>query len=198
MTDATEYGPCASELLDHSQSKTFPHKDNKPNLTDAGLLVNIQGLTYKHMTKVNYLNDLANMNNLFFMALTETHLSHNILDAEININDFNILRQDRQNRSHGGVLLYIRKNTVTNTLSSNSNQFCDYLLVEIPEHSLIIGVVYRPPNCPKTKFIPQMADISQKVNNFQRQKGVHYNFLFMGYFNFPFCKKLELFKQFYR
>ena len=140
------------------------------------------------MTKVNYLNDLANMNNLFFMALTETHLSHNILDAEININDFNILRQDRQNRSHGGVLLYIRKNTVTNTLSSNSNQFCDYLLVEIPKYSLIIGVVYRPPNCPKTKFIPQMADISQKVNNFQRQKGVHYNFLLMGDFNFPFVK----------
>ena len=109
------------------------------------------------------------------MSLTETHLSPNILDAEINIQDFNILRQDRKDRTHGGVLIYIKKQFVTNILSSNSNQFCDYLLVEIPELLLIMGVLYRPPNCPKDKFISQMTNINDKVNDFQKHKNVNYN-----------------------
>ena len=122
------------------------------------------------------------------MSLTETHLSPNILDAEINIQDFNILRQDRKDRTHGGVLIYIKKQFVANILSSNSNQFCDYLLVEIPELLLIMGVVYRPPNCPKDRFISQMTKINDKVNNFQKHKNVNYNFLLMGDYNFPFIK----------
>merc|ERR1711954_168508 len=119
------------------------------------------------MTKVNYLNNLALMNNFLLISLTETHLSPNILDVDINIQDLNILRQDRKDRTHGGVLIYIKKQFVTNILSSNSNQFCNSLLVEIPELLLIMGVVYQPPNCPKDKFISQMTDNNDKVNDFQ-------------------------------
>ena len=85
----------------HSQDKTISHKQDNSNIIDRGLFLNIQGLPYNHMTKVNYLNDLASMNSLLFMSLTETHLSPNILDAEINIRDYNILRQDRKDRTHG-------------------------------------------------------------------------------------------------
>ena len=45
------------------------------------------------------------MNNFLFMSLTETHLSKNILDTEMDIQDFNILKQDRKYRTHGGVLI---------------------------------------------------------------------------------------------
>ena len=103
-TDATGDSPRTSEHLDHSQSKTFFHKQDNSNIIDRGLLVNIQGLPYNHMTKVNYLNDLELMKNFLFMSLTETHSSPNILDAEINIQDFNILKQDRKARGPIGHL----------------------------------------------------------------------------------------------
>ena len=80
------------------------------------------------------------------------------------------------------------KQFVTKIRSSNPNQFCDYLLIEIPGLLLIMGVVYKPPNCPKDKFISQMTNINDKVNDFQKHKNVNYNFLLMGDYNFPFIK----------
>ena len=72
-SETTEDSPCTSEHLDHSQDKTISHKQDNSNIIDRGLLVNIQGLPYNHMTKVNYLNDLVSMNKLLFMSMTETH-----------------------------------------------------------------------------------------------------------------------------
>ena len=62
-----------------------------------GVLLNIQVLYPNNKKfKVQYLNDLTKEANLLFLALTKTHLNSNILDAEIQLPNYNIFRQDRK------------------------------------------------------------------------------------------------------
>ena len=58
---------------------------------------------------MNYIKDICIDENLEFLGLTETHLSSDVVDAEIAIDGYNILRQDRIGRTHGGVILYIKE-----------------------------------------------------------------------------------------
>ena len=44
--------------------------------------------------------------NALVSALTETHLSPDILDAEVQIEGYTLFRADRILRSHGGVAMY--------------------------------------------------------------------------------------------
>ena len=65
--------------------------------------MNIRGLSLKcHRTKVSELSDKMSINNSIGMALTETWLKPEILDAEIHIPGYNIFRSDRIKRIRGG------------------------------------------------------------------------------------------------
>lgn len=44
------------------------------------------------------LQELATEEDIDFMAITETHLSSDILDAEINLENYTIFRADRKER----------------------------------------------------------------------------------------------------
>ena len=44
------------------------------------------------------------------MGITESHLCDEILDENINVNNYRLLRQDRQNKSGGGCLIYYKEN----------------------------------------------------------------------------------------
>ena len=57
----------------------------------------------KNKTKVAYLRDLALESNTPFITVTETHLSQDILSAEVAIPGYTIYRSDRTGgRTHGG------------------------------------------------------------------------------------------------
>ena len=60
------------------------------------------------------LEEEVNSCNIFtpFFALTETHLSELIFDAEVSIKNYEMIRCDRTTRKQGGVILYIH-NSIT-------------------------------------------------------------------------------------
>ena len=78
-------------------------------------LLNVQGINpniSKQKLKIKALGEEVNeVNNseitIPFFALCETHLQENIFDAEIQINNYQVIRSDRIGRKQGGVALYL-------------------------------------------------------------------------------------------
>ena len=63
----------------------------------------------KNRTKVAYLCDLATESNAPFIAIQETHLTEDILSAELQVPGYTLYRSDRLGgRSHGGCAVYSR------------------------------------------------------------------------------------------
>ena len=123
----------------------------------GAIYANIRGLNPKSdQTKIPYLADLAKESNSPFICLTETHLNPEILDAEIQIDGYNLFRSDRLNRSHGGVCIYVRKDLAVKSELKDSNSFCDSLILHIPQLNLVITNMYRPPNGPEALFIQSL------------------------------------------
>ena len=93
----------------------------KPPSTSVCIGLNIQGYNPSPSSKSGwklprmreYVTELQE-NHFFvpFVALVETWLCPEVDNAQIAITDFNIFRQDRIRKKHGGALLYINKNGI--------------------------------------------------------------------------------------
>ena len=79
------------------------------NPSETILMANIQGLLPRsNKSKISFLIELAKLEEYAMIALTESHLNNNINITEIGIENYTTFRADRDNRSHGGVITYIR------------------------------------------------------------------------------------------
>lgn len=101
------------------------------------------------------LKELAHQENLLFLALTETHLNEDHLDAEITIDKYTAFRTDRVNRCHGAVINYIREAVAASRekLMSYSNGTTELLILYLKRQNLLLITVYRPPNT--TRVVPR-------------------------------------------
>ena len=61
-----------------------------------------------NQSKVSYYDNLAKEKGSPFICLTESHLTPQVLDAEIQMSGMTIYRTDRSQREGGGVISYIR------------------------------------------------------------------------------------------
>ena len=81
------------------------------------------------------------------IGLTETKLDDSVYDSEICIDEYTLIRNDR-NRHGGGVACYVKKSichNIKNVFSNNiENMFIDILLPKT--RPFTVGVLYRPPN----------------------------------------------------
>ena len=77
----------------------------------------------KNKSKVNYFSEL-HCDNLMFIALCETYLTNDILDAEVDIPGFSIVRCDRLDRIGGGVCIYVRESLLFEKCLSFSRLTC--------------------------------------------------------------------------
>lgn len=116
---------------------------------------NVQGLCPQtKLTKVPYIRDILYDKNMNFICLTETWLSDNHLQAELDIEGYTIFRTDRQRekakhgRLGGGVCLYVRDDLATTfkTVISYSNGVVDVHAIHSVVLELFIVVVYRQPD----------------------------------------------------
>ena len=64
--------------------------------------------TKTNKSKINFLIDFAKLEEYAMIALTESHLNNNKNIIEIGIENYTSFRADRDNRSHGGIITYIR------------------------------------------------------------------------------------------
>ena len=99
-----------------AKTTTSPVVYTKANqLLQKFLLSNIQGpYPVNNQSKLKYITVMAQEGNHVLMAFTETHLSLEIEDEEIKIQNYTTFHTDRKNRSNGGVVLYIRNDITSN------------------------------------------------------------------------------------
>ena len=99
------------------------------------------------INKIDEIRYIAKASNASFIGLTETKLDDTIYDSEISIDDYTVIRNDR-NRYRGGVACYIKNSICYNNrnIFSNGieNVFIDILLPRTKPFT--VGVFYRPPN----------------------------------------------------
>ena len=149
---------------DLPSNTTMPAKLSSPispNCMFSFLFMSIAHLYAKYRQKNKLLADYCDSSTMF-ICLCETFLHEGILDSEVQIPGFIIVRSDRVSRPGGGVCLYLRKNLIYKICLKYSNSVCDLLIVKILSPDLIIILVYRPPSSPLSDF----DDIITKTREF--------------------------------
>ena len=111
--------------------------------------IKIEQLYIRSVTKyIDQLIFILNETCIDILCLNEKRLSRNVLDAEINIEGYDIYRKDR-NREGGGVAVYVRNYLNTNIKHELINDEIEAIFMEIkPTHNkpFLLCAVYRPPN----------------------------------------------------
>ena len=112
------------------------------------------------------LRSIAEKSKVAVIGITETKLDKSVLDSEIDIENYTIIRRDR-NRNGGGVACYIRSDICFNELnifSSEVENICFNILLKNLQ-TISIGVFYRPPN--QNRFL---EEISKDFNKLHTEK----------------------------
>ena len=153
--------------------------------TKTLLFGNIRGLYPKsNRTKIKLLEDMAHENDSAIIALTETHLNSDINDAEVSINDYELHRCDRSNRSHGGVIIFTKKIYRSVKILEIANTQCEVIGVLLKDIKTIIICIYRPPKSGNKLIFQEICDkIQFTINNFASQAQ---KVILCGDLNFPF------------
>ena len=121
---------------DLPSNTTMPAKLSSPispNCMFSFLFINIAHLYAKYRPKNKLLADYCDSSTMF-ICLCETFLHEGILDNEVQIPGFIIVRNDRVSRPGGGVCLYLRKNLNYKICLKYSNSVYDLLIVKITSY----------------------------------------------------------------
>ena len=127
---------------------------------------NIQGLhTMSGRHKIGMLREMAQENNATIIALTETHLNEEILDAEIKVDGFEIFRADRLGAKKGGVALYIREDLqcAPELILSCSIGNIETLILYMKKLNLLFMLIYRPPTSENQDFRATISKINDEI-----------------------------------
>lgn len=165
-------------------------------------LLNIQGLVPQTKpSKVPYVGGFLNEKNQLFVALTETWLNDDYLEAELDIDGYQIYRSDRQRvrtkhgRLSGGVCLYLR-NDFASTFKSVvefSNGVVELLAIYSNHLDLCLIVLYRQPDqySGHRSTNIHFSDAMKEVQNFLSSIDHCPNIILTGDFNLPNVKWLK-------
>ena len=123
------------------------------------LHINVNGL----LPKIDEIRFIAKKSKATVIGINETRLDGTIFGAEIYIEDYNIVRCDRDKKD-GGVTCYIEHDicfSTKNILSKNIEViFVD--LLPPKTKAVSVGIVYRPPK--DTNFLQLFAEILNSLN----------------------------------
>ena len=121
------------------------------------------------LSKIEEVKIIAHRTKAAVIGISESKLDETVLNGEILIPGYTILRSDR-NRNGGGVLCYI-KDTIGFTRRENcstefENIFFDILLPQTKP--ILIGNVYRPPD--QSGFLDKLSNAILNTPNFDNQE----------------------------
>ena len=129
-----------------------------------------RGLHFIHLNinsllpKIEELRFIAKSTNAAVIGICESKLDASVLEQEINIDNYKILRCDR-NRHGGGVACYIGNDLSYNILSvfpcEIENIFFEILLPN--SKPVIVGTIYRPPS--QNNFLELLNSNMNKINS---------------------------------
>ena len=133
-----------------------------------------RGLHFIHLninsllTKIEELRITAKSTNAAIIGISESKLDESVLEPEIQIDDYKILRCDR-NRHGGGVACYIRNDLSYNIISifqsENESVFFEILLPN--SKPITVGTIYRPPN--QSNFLEVLNESMNKIDSISNE-----------------------------
>ena len=130
------------------------------------------------------LAEIADEVNAGIMMFTESHLNKDIRDAEVNIENFEMVRADREEHKNGGIVTYIRSelNLGVKILLSLSYSKVEALILGLDSINAILIGVYRPPDTNLNDFTHVLGKIKETVESVN-DNGL--TILLTGDFNMP-------------
>ena len=97
------------------------------------------------------LKDTLNVDNSIGIFLSETWLSNDIMDAEVNLDGFSLFRGDREGRSRGGTALYLKDRLNGRFVKSFTNGVVEFVIATTKVLDAIFVSIYRPPDTSATE-----------------------------------------------
>jgi hypothetical protein len=118
------------------------------------------------------------------VCITESHLTAEVKDGEIQISEMTIFRCDRESTKKGGVVIYVNNKFAASTevILSSSTGLVEMLVLKITRLNLILVTIYRPPRCPINDFSMAFTELERILNE---QQAPTPNIIITGDFNFP-------------
>ena len=128
------------------------------------------------LPKIDELRDIAKRTKAAVIGISESKLDSTVLDPEIYIDNYEILRFDR-NRHGRGVACYIRSDISykLNSLLPNEIENITFDILMPHTKPITVGIIYRPPN--QSKFLDIFEENLPKLNTSYRE------IYFLGDFN---------------
>ena len=123
--------------------------------------INIRSLR----NKVEEVKVLLHVCRFDILAITETHLDRKISNSQLEIDNYKIIRRDRDaNTIGGGCLFYIASHICPTRLRSLESSDIEAIWLKIMVNSsvFIIGTVYRPPSS-DSLFFERFQDLLEKI-----------------------------------
>ena len=160
------------------------------NSTPKLCYLNVGGLIKNQniKRKLKLLSDI--LKEYMFLVVTESQLNADILDEEVQIENFNIFRSDRKDRRCGGVCIYTHNSLKVNeeSIVRYSNSVVELIILYVEDLDLHMICVYRPPDTSSEEFQPCIDIIKKYAEPLEPCANV----LILGDFNFPFLKWHEI------
>ena len=128
------------------------------------------------LPKIDELRDIAKRTKAAVIGISESKLDSTVLDPEIYIDNYEILRFDR-NRHGGGVACYIRSDISYKLNSFLPNEIENITFNILMPHTkpITVGIICRPPN--QSKFLDIFEENLPKLNT------SYHEICFLGDFN---------------
>ena len=120
----------------------------------------------KQKIKLKTLGEIVNQSDLDipFFIIIETHLKEYILDAEVSIPNYDIIRADRPTtKRKGGVAIYSHHTFILEESQTFSNSFCELAMAYNKLNNIIVIALYRPPDTTTDKF----KECLEKIRNYK-------------------------------
>ena len=116
------------------------------------------------LSKIDKLRDITNHIRPAILGITEAKLDSSVTNAEVDINGYSIIRNDR-NRNGGGVACYIRNDLCFNikNIFSNSIEHVFFEILIRKVKPIAIRIFYRPPNA--NDFLDIFSNDFQQIDN---------------------------------
>lgn len=123
------------------------------------LYTNAQSLL-AHKEEIQHL--IMKKMNPAFLALSETRLTPEIEDSEVNVPGYNMVRCDAEGRNTGGVILRSDiKYEVVSTEKIISNCWCVVIQMRDPIYKGIVMIIYHSPSASDGDFLKFLEDLAE-------------------------------------
>ena len=121
------------------------------------------------LSRIDELRVVAKKSKASIIGVTESKLDAAVLDGEVNIDGYEVIRSDR-NRHGGLVACYARDDISFNVRSDFSDEIenivFDMLLPKTKP--ILVEILYRPPD--QSKFLDKLSTAISRSNTFDNQE----------------------------